>query len=114
MTLHPQAQAVLDFRKAHGGPASTAPLQQLRAADLDAPLIYGESATDVDVEFSYIAGPTADLPLLTIRPKIHKSGSGALVYFHGGGWVFNQLIQNLSSKHSVIHIGYTTYPLNTQ
>ncbi len=118
MTLHPQAQAVLDFRKAHGGPASTAPLQQLRAADLEAPLIYGESATDVDLEFSYIAGPTADLPLLTIRPKNHKSGSGALVYFHGGGWVFNQhtkyqpMLTQIASEtgFTVIAVNYQKAP----
>ena len=93
MTLHPDAQAVLDFRKALGGPGDTAPLQELRAAGLEDPLINGESASDVVVTHSFIAGPTADLPIFVIRPNNHKSGSGALVYFHGGGWVFNQHVK---------------------
>jgi hypothetical protein len=36
MTLHPHAQAVLDFRKAEGGPGPDASVQEMRAADLKA------------------------------------------------------------------------------
>ena len=118
MTLHPQAQAVLDFRKAEGGPGADASVQELRAADLKATLINGESALDVEVVHTFIAGPTADLPLMIMTPENFVEESGALVYFHGGGWVFNQhtkyqpMLTQISSETGmkVIAVNYQKAP----
>lgn len=47
------------------------------------------------VEDRTITGPGGDLPLRTYRPRVsaNRSGSraGALVWFHGGGWVIGDL-----------------------
>jgi acetyl esterase len=121
MTLHPDAQAVLEFRRAEDGPGPDASVQELRAADLKATLINGESASDVVVTHSYIAGPTADLPLMVITPERFIEGSGALVYFHGGGWVFNQhtkyqpMLTQMASESGlrVIAVNYQKAPEHT-
>ena len=87
--LHPQCRAFLDL-------------------DPDAPELWkisvyeGRAGGHTPVDFSgpidhsvkmshrYFTGPTADLPITIYRPEGEGPFNG-MVYFHGGGWVFNDI-----------------------
>lgn len=95
MSLHPQAQAVLDaFARMQLAPPHTLPVAKARALfhRSRAPFLAQpeDVASCVDLALPSAAG---DIPVRVYRPK----GSSiqeplpALVYFHGGGWVFGNL-----------------------
>ncbi|HEU5283794.1 MAG TPA: alpha/beta hydrolase [Burkholderiales bacterium] len=95
MTLHPQAQAVLDALAAmklptpDQVPVSVAREQFLRAraSFLAAP---EEVAACTDRK---LPGPAGELPVRVYRPRGSSATEPlpALVFFHGGGWVFGNL-----------------------
>jgi acetyl esterase len=90
--LDPQMKAVLDQAAAAGGK----PFHQMTPAEarqaIDA-MFAAFSGTPVDVgrvEDRKIAGPAGQIPVRTYTPR-GTGPFGALVYFHGGGWVIGNL-----------------------
>jgi len=91
MALDPQARALLDQIIAMGGP----PLEQMPVADarrlIEAMAGLQTLHEDVArVEDRHIPGPTGDIPVRIYTPN-GGAPAGALVYFHGGGWVIGSI-----------------------
>jgi acetyl esterase len=90
--LHPQARTLLEMMDAQGG----APLESMTAAEARASrlepmkMLGGEPDALGRVEDLSIPGPDGDLPV-----RIYANEPGglrpALLYFHGGGFVFGNL-----------------------
>lgn len=88
MAIHPQVRAYLDHIAVHNPLLSNPTLEQSRA-DMRGYIKYaGPESKDVDVEHDYFTSPTADLHAVIFRPKNVKPNAPALVFFHGGGWIF--------------------------
>jgi acetyl esterase len=93
--LHPQVQAVMDaMAKMNLAPPHTIPVDQARAQFTRSRKIYVAPAQAVAaVADRTVPGPDADIPVRVYRP----AGAGpaallpALLFFHGGGWVFGDL-----------------------
>ena len=66
-----------------------ATLEERRADAADYLKYAGPVSDDVHTEHTYFTSPTADLHAVIYRPKNVKPNAPALVYFHGGGWVFS-------------------------
>lgn len=72
----------------------------------------------VEVKDLEIPGPAAPMPIRTYRPAGASAAPPALVYFHGGGWVFGSLDSQdalcralaRSSGCVVVSIGYRLAP----
>jgi len=95
MNLHPQAQAVIDTLAAMKLPSpDTIPValareqfMRARASFLPAP---EEVASCID---RTLPGPAGAIPVRIYRPRGSNAEAKlpALIYFHGGGWVFGNL-----------------------
>ena len=124
MTLHPQAQAVLDALAAmklptpDQVPVSVAREQfmRARASFLAAP---EEVAACTDRK---LPGPASEIPVRVYRPRGSSTTEPlpALVFFHGGGWVFGNLDSHdplcraLANRVrcAVVAVGYRLAPEN--
>ena len=88
MPLDPQVQVILDLVKTMNMPAwETLTPQELRAMprqDIGAP----EAVALVDDRT--VPGPAGDIPVRLYRPT-HAASQPALVFFHGGGFVFGEI-----------------------
>jgi acetyl esterase len=89
MALDPQVEALLqELKDAGAQPFETMSPAEARVAVLGFKDLGGEPE-DVDrVDYRFIPGPTADLPVWIYRPA--RGGAGplpGLIYFHGSGWV---------------------------
>lgn len=88
MTLDPHAAVVLArMGEAPSGPVSLAAMRAGARRWLE---FAGAPEAVARVEHRYVSSPTADVPVRIYTP----GGSppfAALVYFHGGGWVVNNL-----------------------
>lgn len=87
--LHPQCRAFLDLDP-DAPEIWTIPLYEARAGGHTPVDFSGPIDRTVKTEHRYFTGPTADLPITIYSPD----GSGpfnGMVYFHGGGWVFNDI-----------------------
>jgi acetyl esterase len=89
MTMHPQTKAYLQYVAANNPMPADATLEERRADTAEYIRYAGPVSNDVDTEHTYFTSPTADLHAVIFRPKNVKPNAPALVYFHGGGWVFN-------------------------
>jgi len=92
MPLHPQAAAFLDQLKQLNVPAmETTPIELTRRALVLASTVKKAPASLARVETRSITGPDGEsLDLRIYWP--HGSGTfGACLYFHGGGWVLNNI-----------------------
>jgi len=77
----------------------------------------GEPEKIFEVVHRYLPGPTADLPIRIYRP-VKGAVLPALVFFHGGGWVLNNLdsyeqaMRSLANKGQfvVIAVNYQKAP----
>ena len=67
-----------------------APVQVLRKNVATSPAIRGTAPEGVSIDHRFFAGPTSDLPLRIYRPH-NKKLMPAVVFYHGGGWVLNNL-----------------------
>ncbi|MGY1709537.1 alpha/beta hydrolase [Geodermatophilus sp. SYSU D00758] len=90
MPLDPQAQALLDAMEAQGAPDISA-LSVSQARDMANSFreMQGELVPVAAVGDRTVPGPAGALPVRIYRP--HGSPRGALVYFHGGGWVIGNI-----------------------
>ncbi len=91
MPLDPQCEALLKELKASGAkPVEECTVAEARANAFAYTDLQGEPEAVAAVEYRFIPGPTADLPLRIYTPE----GNGpfpALVLFHGSGWVVANL-----------------------
>lgn len=89
MSLHPQVRAFLDYVEIHNPMPAVPTLQEIRE-DVYTHIPYaGPDSQEVDVEHTYFTSPHGDLHTVIWRPKNVKPNAPALVYFHGGGWIFS-------------------------
>jgi acetyl esterase len=90
-TPHAQARTVLAERARGGGPPlRDAPVEVSRAAQWEWKPYMGEREPVARVEHTFIASPTAEIPVRVYTP----AGLGpfpALVVFHGGCWVVGNI-----------------------
>ncbi|CAB4774059.1 MAG: alpha/beta hydrolase fold domain-containing protein [Actinobacteria bacterium] len=89
MALHPQVRAYLDHVEINNPFPENPTLQQIRE-DVYGYIQYAGPASDeVLIENTYYTSPTADIHAVIWRPKNVKANAPALVYFHGGGWIYS-------------------------
>jgi len=95
MSLHPQAQAVIDaFARMNLSPPEDLPVAQAREQFLRARagFIAAEEAVGGAIDASF-SGPGGPIPVRIYRPLGSAPAEvlPVLMYFHGGGWVFGNL-----------------------
>lgn len=94
MTLDPQIRRFLDNALAVGArPLYEQPLEQVRQSARDAAAaLFGPVDPVAGVEDTTAPGPAGPIPVRLYRPLAGGDGArGALVWFHGGGWVLGDL-----------------------
>ncbi len=118
MGLKPELIAYLEARATSGLPEVwQAPIETIRKNLENRAVQSGEPENIYEVIHRYIPGPTSDLPLRIYRP-IKGAVLPALVFFHGGGWVLNNLdsyeqaMRSLANKGQfvVIAVNYQKAP----
>jgi len=111
MTLDPQAVKWLEIRRAAALPMENPTVQEMRADPTNWFSYAGPYADDVDEKHTYITTPTADIHVVIFTPKNVKPGAAALVFFHGGGWIFSWTLRsapqmsNIASETGAVVIG---------
>lgn len=115
MTLDPQAKKMLIGMKEAGAKAfADMTVAQARLACWNFVGPQGAPEPVAAVDYRFIPGPTADLPIRIYYPD----GDGpfpALVYFHGGGWVvFNIGILDATSRSLANRTGCAIIAVNYQ
>ncbi len=92
MELDPQMKAILDTITAAGGkPFNAMSPDEARAGIKLLVQVFGGAPEQVaKVEDRRIPGPAGEIPLRIYTPA-SAAPTGALVYFHGGGWVIGDI-----------------------
>jgi acetyl esterase len=90
--LHPEARALLEMMDAQGAPPlDTQDPVEARNARLEPMKLLGGQPDEIGrVENLFAPGPTGDIPL-RLYANDHGGLRPALVFFHGGGFVFGNL-----------------------
>lgn len=115
MTMHLQAQAFLDYTAKHNVLPDNPTLEDLRADAADYLKYAGPLSQDVNTEHTYFTSPTADLHAVIYRPKKVKPKAPALVYFHGGGWVFSWTLRYAAQMSNIAaETGFVVIGINYQ
>jgi len=118
MGLKPELVDFLQMRSESGLPEVwQAPVATIRKNLENRAVASGEPEKIFEVIHRYIPGPTSDLPIRIYRP-IKGAVLPALVFFHGGGWVINNLdsyeqaMRSLANKGQfvVIAVNYQKAP----
>jgi acetyl esterase len=122
--LHPQVQAVMDaMARMNLAPPHTIPVDQARAQFKRTRAVFLAPAQDLaSVVDRTIPGPAAEIPIRLYRPlgSAPETQLPALVFFHGGGWVFGDLdshdalcreVSNLAGC-AVLSVAYRVAPEN--
>jgi acetyl esterase len=118
MELKPELAAFLQLRNESTLPEVwQAPVATIRKNLENRAIQSGEPEKIFEVIHRYIPGPTSDLPIRIYRP-IKGAVLPALVFFHGGGWVLNNLdsyeqaMRSLANKGQfvVIAVNYQKAP----
>lgn len=118
MGLKPEIVDFLRARSESGLPEVwQAPVATIRKNLENRAVASGEPEKIFEVIHRYIPGPTSDLPIRIYRP-IKGAVLPALVFFHGGGWVINNLdsyeqaMRSLANKGQfvVIAVNYQKAP----
>ena len=122
MALDPESQRLIDLMAAANRPAwNTLSPQAARDLYLSLrPGAQGPRPADVTVVDRAIPGPAGDLPVRIYRPASAPADAPlpALVYAHGGGWVFGNLDSHdvlcaqlaLEAGIAVFHVDYRLAP----
>ncbi len=122
MALDPESQRLIDLMAAANRPAwHTLSPQQARDLYLSLrPGAQGPRPADVIVTDRTIPGPAGDLPVRLYRPKSADPDARlpALLYAHGGGWVFGNLDSHdvlcaqlaIEAGIAVLHVDYRLAP----
>ena len=118
MTLRPEIKKYLDEGAAANPPqAWEIPIASSRRLRMGRVAISGTPEPIYQVEHKFIAGPTSDLPIRIYRPSA-QGPLPAMVYFHGGGWVFNtldmfeQCLRSIANKGNfiIVAVAYQKAP----
>jgi acetyl esterase len=118
MGLKPELVDFLQARSESGLPEVwQAPVATIRKNLENRAVASGEPEKIFEVIHRYIPGPSSDLPIRIYRP-IKGAVLPALVFFHGGGWVLNNLdsyeqaMRSLANKGQfvVIAVNYQKAP----
>jgi len=105
MTLKPEFIPFLEARNTSGLPEVwQAPVATIRKSLENRAIQSGEPEKIYEVIHRYIPGPTSDLPIRIYRP-IKGTILPALVFFHGGGWVLNNLDSYEQALRSIANKG---------
>ncbi len=105
MGLKPEFIEYLNTRSSSGLPEVwQAPVEVLRKNLENRALQSGEPEKIYEVTHRYIPGPSADLPIRIYRP-VKGPVLPALVFFHGGGWVLNNLDSYEQAMRSLANKG---------
>lgn len=94
MAVHPEYQALLDMlamMSADAPPLSQTTPDMSRQSFTGFIAIAGPGPQVALVEDRIIPGQTAPIPVRMYRPDLLATMSGAVLYFHGGGWVVGDL-----------------------
>ncbi len=122
MALDPESQRLIDLMAAANRPAwNTLSPQAARDLYLSLrPGAQGPRPAEVTVVDRAIPGPAGELPVRIYRPASAPADTGlpALVYAHGGGWVFGNLDSHdvlcaqlaLEAGIAVFHVDYRLAP----
>ncbi len=118
MTLRPEIKKYLDEGAAANPPqAWEIPIASSRKLRMGRVAVAGTPEAIYQVEHKFIAGPTSDLPIRIYRPSA-QGPLPAMVYFHGGGWVFNtldmfeQCLRSIANKGNfiIVAVAYQKAP----
>ena len=94
MPLDPQVEAFLaEFADSEAKPFHEMTPDEARRVTREFRQLAGQAEEVHSVQYDFIPGPTADLPVRIYHPNPDKAKSPlpGLVYFHGGGWVLNNI-----------------------
>ena len=92
MPLHPQCAAVIEASRAAKSVFEARDPDEARALYLRSTEALAPPPVELPrIENRSIPGPAAAVPLRIYWPDAAATASPALVYFHGGGWVFGDL-----------------------
>jgi len=90
MPIDPQVRGLLDAMEAQGAPdISQLSVSQARDMANSFREMQGDLVQVASVGDRTVPGPDGSLPVRIYRP--HGTPRGALVYFHGGGWVIGNI-----------------------
>ncbi len=118
MSLKPEFVNYLEARANSGMPEVwQAPVVTIRKNLENRAIQSGEPEKIFEVIHRFIPGPTSDLPIRIYRP-VKGAVLPALVFFHGGGWVLNNLdsyeqaLRSLANKGQfvVVAVNYQKAP----
>jgi acetyl esterase len=113
--LTPELAAFLEARYSSGAPEVwQAPLEISRKNSYTNLAIRGELPTGVKISHRFITGPSADLPIRIYQPEGYKS-LPTIVFYHGGGWVLNNLDNyDVALSHLALTGPFTIVAVNYQ
>ncbi|MGB9013182.1 MAG: alpha/beta hydrolase, partial [Aeromicrobium sp.] len=86
--LHPEMQLLLKLQKLEGPPAETVSISRGRRIIAAQSQLAGGTQPIGAVTDRTIDGPGGRLPLRFYTPRGLTGTSPALVFFHGGGWIY--------------------------
>ena len=115
MTMTSQTKAYLEYIATNNVLPENPTLEDLRADAADYLKYAGPLSDEVHTEHTYFTSPTADLHAVIYRPKNVKPNAPALVYFHGGGWVFSWTLRYAAQMTNIAaETGFVVIGINYQ
>lgn len=90
-TLDPQMKLLLALQALEGPAAETVPIPQGRRIIRDGAAVVGGRLPIGSVHDRTVDGPGGPLPLRVYAPRGLTGTAPALVFFHGGGWIYGDL-----------------------
>lgn len=90
-TLDPQAQLILRLNRLEGPPIEAQPVSRGRRALVASSRLIGRNQPIGSVSDRVIDGPGGELTLRFYTPRGRTGLAPALVFLHGGGWVYGDL-----------------------
>lgn len=90
-TLDPEMQFLLKLQRLEGPPVESLAISKGRRQILSSSKLTGGKQPIGAITDRSIDGPGGPLPLRFYTPRGLKGPAPALVYFHGGGWIYGDL-----------------------
>jgi acetyl esterase len=119
--VNPQAQAVLDGRRAAGGlPVWQLSAEENRAAFGPVRELIGPGPSVASVSDLVIPGQAGEIPARLYSPVPASDSPAVIVYYHGGGWVIGSVDDwdavcralAVASGCTLVSVGYRLAPEN--